>query len=148
MWSQHTVLAFSHGIWKLDLKIRSFWKYRFPGLLKNVLTFKSRWLEGRIVVAQTSKNRWELSKRRNPNIDVEKLVKLLDCCKKLEKMFNAGYLKVKGSENDMPKIWIYFVKYILCALEKRFSLKSITKMRKTALLNFLWKFKMWSFSDF
>ena len=51
-----TVLAFSRRILKLGLKLRSFSKSAFPVLLKNVLTFIPRWLEGRVVVAQTT--RW------------------------------------------------------------------------------------------
>ena len=48
-----------HGMTKtkLGLKIRSFSKSSVQGLLKNVLTFNPRWLEGRVVVAQTSENR-------------------------------------------------------------------------------------------
>ena len=41
-----TVLAFSQQILKLGLKIRSFSKSAFQGLLKNVLTFNSKGLEG------------------------------------------------------------------------------------------------------
>ena len=57
-----TVLAFSQRILKLGLKMRSFSKSAFPGLLKNVLTFNPRWLEERVPVAQTS----ELSRTRTP----------------------------------------------------------------------------------
>ena len=49
-----TVLAFSQRILKLGLKIRSFSKSTFPGLLKNVLTFNPRWLEDRVLFAQTT----------------------------------------------------------------------------------------------
>ena len=61
-----TVLAFSQRILKLGLKMRSFSKSTFPGLLKNVLTFNPRWLEGRVVVAQTNENRWGAFQNEDP----------------------------------------------------------------------------------
>ena len=47
-----TIFAFSQWILKLGLKMRSFSKSTFPGLLKNVLTFNPRW-------PLTTENRWE-----------------------------------------------------------------------------------------
>ena len=44
-----TVLAFYQRILKLGLKMMSFSKSAFLGLLKSVLTFNPRWLEGRVV---------------------------------------------------------------------------------------------------
>ena len=44
----------------------SFSKSRFPGLLKNVLTFNPRCLEGRVVVAQTNENRWGAFQNEDP----------------------------------------------------------------------------------
>ena len=45
-----TVLAFSQQILKQGLKIRSFSKSTFAGLLTNVLTFNPRWLEGLFLI--------------------------------------------------------------------------------------------------
>ena len=53
-----TVLSFYWEIFKLGLKIRSFSKSTYPGLPENVLTCIPRWLEGKVVVAQTTLNRW------------------------------------------------------------------------------------------
>ena len=44
-----TILAFSQRILKLGLKIRSFSRSTFAGLLKNALTFNPRWHEGRVL---------------------------------------------------------------------------------------------------
>ena len=48
-----TCLAIYQWILKLGLKIRTFFKSVLQGLLENVPTFNSRWLAGRVMVAQT-----------------------------------------------------------------------------------------------
>ena len=61
-----TVLAFSQRILKLGLKMRSFSKSTFPGLLKNVLTFNPMWLEARVRWPLTNENRWEAFQKEDP----------------------------------------------------------------------------------
>ena len=61
-----TVVAFSQRIMKLGLKIRSFSKSVFPGLLKNVLTFNPRSLVGRARWSLTTENRWEAFQNEDP----------------------------------------------------------------------------------
>lgn len=48
-----TVLAFSQEILTLGLKIRTFPKSEFPGLLKNIIPFNPRWLKGQVVLVHT-----------------------------------------------------------------------------------------------
>ena len=48
-----SVLIFLHQILSLGLKIRTFSKSTFPGLLKNVLNFNHTWLWCQVMVVQT-----------------------------------------------------------------------------------------------
>ena len=61
-----TVLAFTQRILKLGLKMKSFSKSAFPGLLKNALTFNPRWLEGRARWPLTTEKRLEAFQNEEP----------------------------------------------------------------------------------